>query len=187
MHDSESNYYRDYETLIAPIRDQMIRVVWQVTQDEEDAEEAMQEALAVLWRKFDRVCTHDNPQALVLRICHNAAYDVLRRKIRRRKRQEFFQQFLPRGKASRPDHIVAGREQESIILRAIAQLSRQQSVAVLLRLVQERSYTEIAEILGCTEVTARKHVARGRERLRERLPRMLDLRPEELPAEGRGR
>src|SRR5690554_5358393 len=106
MHDSESNYYRDYEILIAPLREAMICVVWQVTQDEEGAEEAMQEALAVLWRKFDRVCAHDNPQALVLRICHNAAYDVLRRKIRRRKRQEFFQRFLPQNRTPRPDHIV---------------------------------------------------------------------------------
>lgn len=183
MHKAESNYYIAYETLIAPIRAQMIRAVWQVTQDEEDAEEAMQEALAVIWRKFDRILAHDNPQALLLRICHNAAYDVLRRKIRRRKRLEWLHLFMPQRESSSPDHLVVRKEQESIILRAIARLSKQQSTAVLLRIVQEKPYPEIAQILGCTEVTARKHVARGRERLRSILPKLLELSPGEFPSD----
>jgi RNA polymerase sigma factor (sigma-70 family) len=57
-------------------------------------------------------------------------------------------------------------EQHAEILRAIHRLSRRQAVATLMRVVQEQPYEQIAAVLGCTEATARKHVARGRDRLR---------------------
>ncbi len=181
MHDAESNYYTAYEVLINPIRNRMIRAIWQITQDEDDAEEAMQEALANIWKKIDRILKHENPQALILRMCHNAAYDVLRAKIRRRKREALLRTLTLGSTPNSPDCIVANKERESIILRAIARLSRNQSLAVLLRCVQNKSYEEIAHILGCTEVTARKHVARGRQRLKVSLPILLELNPEEYP------
>ena len=181
MHNEESNYYTAYELLINPIRNRMIRAIWQITQDEDDAEEAMQEALATIWKKMDRILKHENPQALVLRICHNAAYDVLRAKIRRRKREALLRTFTLGSVPSSPDNIVANKERESIILRAIARLSRNQSLAVLMRCVQQKSYEEIACTLGCTEVTARKHVARGRQHLKVSLPILLELSPEDIP------
>ena len=43
----------NYEKLIRPIEDQMLRSVWGITQNAEDAEEAFQDALAVIWRKWE--------------------------------------------------------------------------------------------------------------------------------------
>ena len=42
---------------------------------------------------------------------------------------------------------------------------RQQAAAMLMRAIQGQPYDEIAAALGCTEATARKHVARSRQRL----------------------
>ena len=58
------------------------------------------------------------------------------------------------------------REQYAEIVTAIHRLSRQQATAMLMRAVQGQPYEEIAAVLGCTEATARKHVARSRQRLR---------------------
>lgn len=151
----------------------MMRSVWRVTQNPEDAEDAFQEALGVIWRRLGRVRKHANPHALILRICLNAAYDVLRKKHRRQRRE----QVLDHGHADTPPtpaDTLAARERESAVLRAISQLSRNQALAVTLRLVQGEPYGTIARTLGCKANTARKHVERGRTRLRELLAPHLE-------------
>ncbi len=172
-----SGEYEAYERLIAPIEDKMMRAVWSVTQNPDDAEEALQEALSIVWRRFDRIQRHANPQALILRICLNAAYDLLRAKIRRRRREARYEpeQARPVG----PD-VQTGREEwRTAVFEAIGQLSRNQATAVMLRLVQGMGYDEIAQVLGCRASTARKHVERGRQRLRELLaPLVADDGPE---------
>ncbi len=169
---------RAYEALIRPIEHRMVRTIWRITQDPEDAEEAMQEALSVLWRRWDRVCRHPNPQALILRICINAGYDALRRRARRRKSEQL-QRPAGEGTAPSPADALALREQESAVFQAIAQLSRNQAAAVIMRLVHGLPYTDIAESLGCRDATARKHVERGRQRLRRLLAPTEYGRPEE--------
>ncbi len=161
--------HSDYERLIAPVEERMLRAVWGVTQNAEDAEEALQEALTVVWRRLRRIRRHPNPHALVLRICLNCACDVVRKKVRRQQREAKAERdFLVRPGRNPADE-AAAREQESTVMRAIGQLSKNQSAAVVLRLVQGQSYAAIADILGCKDSTARKHVARGREKLRELL------------------
>ena len=52
------------------------------------------------------------------------------------------------------------------LYRALARLSHHQRTALLLREWEERSFREIAELLGCNESTARVHHTRARERMR---------------------
>ena len=156
---------REYERLVAPIEDQMMRSIWRVTQNSDDAEEAFQQALTAIWRRWDKICAHPNPQALILRICLNAGRDALRRRVRRERRESKGQAHGARPRT--PAEELSSRERESAVFSAIGQLSRNQTAAVTLRLVQGESYTRIAGVLGCGDATARKHVARGRERLRK--------------------
>ncbi len=160
----------EYERIIAPIEERMMHAVWRITRDPDDAEEALQDALTRIWRRWDAVCAHPNPQALALRMCINAACDQLRRKIRRRKASQFLSRFAsPPRTAPSPADSLNLSEQEEAIFAAIAKLSRNQAAAVTMRLVQNHSYEEIAQCLGCAGATARKHVERGRQRLRELL------------------
>ena len=78
MTDRQQEYWR----VIAPIEDRMMRAVWRITRDPADAEDAFQDALLTLWKRWDRIQAHPNPHALVLHICINAAHDVLRRRAR---------------------------------------------------------------------------------------------------------
>ena len=59
MNDRES----DYERLISPIEDKMIGCVWRIVRDPDDADDAFQEAMATIWRRWDVVLRHPNPQA----------------------------------------------------------------------------------------------------------------------------
>lgn len=55
------------------------------------------------------------------------------------------------------------------LLRALDGLPDEQRDAVTLRVLQERSYDEVAVALGCTSATARQRVHRGLRAMRERL------------------
>lgn len=52
---------------------------------------------------------------------------------------------------------------------ALEALSPDRRLAVELRIVEDREYREVAELLGCTEPTARAHVSRGLRRLARHL------------------
>ncbi len=156
-----------YDQIVRPIEDRMIRSIWRVVRNPEDAEDAMQDALVTVLKQWDRIRRHPNPQSLVLKICLDAAYDATRRRVRQARIVELSQGPVEQADVSPlPAETILGREQYAEIVAAIHRLSRRQAAAMLMRAVQGQTYEEIAAVLGCTEATARKHVARSRQRLR---------------------
>jgi len=155
----------EFERLVLPHRSRMMRAIWRVLHDPDLAEEALQESLAILWRKLPAVNRHPNPAALILRIAVQSACDQLRALRRRRGR------FVPLDEAggsaaAASEDLVVTNERREMVLNAISRLGRRQATAFMLRAVQGESYEAIAASLGCSEATARVHVMRAREKLR---------------------
>lgn len=171
----------DYESLIRPIEQHMIRSVWRILRDADDADDAMQSALETVWKRLPRIRSHPNPHALILRICANAAYDQLRRKKRRGEISDA-DVHLERTTDDSPSALdmLHRKGQLAELFAAIGRLSRSQAVAILMRFIQEQSYAAIAEALGCGENTARVHVNRGRKRLHLLLPHLASEYGEEV-------
>jgi RNA polymerase sigma-70 factor (ECF subfamily) len=163
-----------YQRLIAPIETRMMRSIWRIVRHPDDAQDAMQEALVTIWRRWERLESHPHPEALVLRICVNAACDTLRRKRRQ-------------GRLVDPDAVTddvadagpsaldaaAGAQAHARIHEAIATLPRNQATAIVLHAIEDISYEDVAAAMGCREVTVRTHVARARARLRVLLADLL--------------
>lgn len=165
----------DYDALVKPMEGRMMRSIWRIVRQKEAAEDALQEALAVIWKKRDAVARHPNPEAFILRISIDAATDAVR-KMRRRLRHEIpgLLDQAADGSAFPVSREAEDRALRAGILEAISRLPRRQAAAVLLRLVEEQSYEEIARAMGCSDTTARIHVMRGRAALARRL---AHLRP----------
>ncbi len=160
----------DFDALIRPMESRMMRSIWRIVRQREAAEDALQEALMAIWRKRASVARHPNPEAFILRISVNAAYDAVR-KSRRRLRREISGLHDPApdaGSPSVPEEVEA-RSLQARVLEAIGRLPRRQATAALLRLVEERSYAEIAAAMDCSEATVRIHVMRARAALARRL------------------
>ena len=169
---------QEYERLIAPLEDRMMSAVWRITRDPDDTDDAFQEALLTIWKRWDRILTHPNPHALILHICINAAHDVLRRKVRQGKWLAAIAapDDIPDSSASAIEDI-SSAEQGAQVLRAIGLLPRNQARAILMHAVEEIPYGEIAEALECRESTVRKHVARARAKLRTLLSNLIPVSP----------
>lgn len=155
-----------YEQLIAPVESRMIRSIWRIVRDPQEAEDTLQNALAIIWRRLKRIHSHPNPHALILRICLNSAYDTLRKRKRDRLHEgtETLKQLPDQSTTDAPE-VLEKKKIEAEILRAIGRLPRKEALAVIMRIVQGQPYDAIAEALGCREVTVRIHVSKGRAQL----------------------
>lgn len=157
----------DYDRLILPIEQQMIRSVWRILRNSDDADDVFQDALTIVWKKWDHVKKHPNPKALILRICINAAYD----KLRRHSREEIFCNIngsatILNDDRNGPIDDLLEKEQRAVIFQAINKLPGGQRLAVHMRFVENMDYVEIAQAMGCRDVTVRKHVSRGIRKLK---------------------
>ena len=157
---------REYERIISPVEDRMMRAVWRITRNAADADDAFQDALLTIWKRWDRIRRHPNPHALILQICTNSAYDLLRRRVREGKRANALPQAgVPDSSTSQLEAIAAA-EQDAKVLQAIGVLPEKQGRAILLHVVEEMPYAEVAAAMDCGEATVRKHVERARAKLR---------------------
>ena len=169
--DAVENPGFDYDVLVKPMEPRMMRAIWRIVRQREAAEDALQDALAIIWKKRDAVARHPNPQALILRISVSAAIDAMRRRMRRLRHET---PGLPEderaGDGAPPVTWGAeDRDLKAAILEAISRLPKRQAMAVLLHIVEEQPYEEIARVMDCSETTVRVHVLRGRAKLARRL------------------
>jgi len=162
----------EYERLVPPLKERMMRAVWRVTRDPALAEDAFQEALVTTWRKLPEIVAHPNPPALVMRICLNAAVDQLRGRGRRQRLWAPLEGHGTPADAATPETALEERELRESVLTALARLKGRQATALLMRAVDEQPYSVIADALGCSEPTARVHVQRARDKLRGWLGRL---------------
>lgn len=125
-----------------------------------DAQDALQEALIGLYPKWQRVAEQGDPLAYVRRSIinqHLSAHRKLRRLV------TLDQSRTP---TTDPIRTVDGKDWA---IRLIGTLPDRQRIAVVLRVMEEREFAEIADALGVTEANARKITSRGMAALRARL------------------
>ena len=137
-----------------------------------DAEDAVQETF-LKWQKADRASIQ-NPQAWLTTVCSRHCIDVLRSA--RRTREAYIGPWLPEpvadGIEDNPEQAVALASSLSLaFLTLLERLTPKERAAYLLREIFDRDYTEVADVIGTTEVACRKLVSRAREFVKGERPR----------------
>jgi RNA polymerase sigma-70 factor (sigma-E family) len=130
-----------------------------VTGNRDDAQDVLQDALAAIHPQYDQVAARGEVGAYARRAISNAAVSRWRKGRRH--------VVLADVDRTDPDH--ADQVTDSVLAwRLCADLPPDQRAAVVLRFYEDRSFAEIADILGCAEATARSHVHRAVAKLRTR-------------------
>ena len=174
MNDSQNAY----ERIVAQIQARLIRSIWRIVGRSADAEDALQDALLDDLEALGPRGGAPFPEALVLKIGINAACDLARRRLRDEGRAKSVAAVEgASGPALSPADELAQAELRGVVLAAIARLPRRQSAALLMRVVEELPYAQVAAAIGCSEATARKHVARATVRLQGMLARWQPNHP----------
>jgi RNA polymerase sigma-70 factor, ECF subfamily len=148
--------------------DQLLRrhqdLVWSICRrilgNDTDAADASQEAMVAMVRGLDRFDGRSRFSTWAYRIATNAALDEVRRRGRRAVPVEEVRE-VP---IAADDQRIADR---LALESALARISEDFRVAVVLRDVADLDYNEIAEVLGVPIGTVRSRIARGRGALHE--------------------
>ena len=142
------------------------RFAYLITGNVEDARDAVQEALAGVYPRWERVVSSGDPEAYVRRSIVNAHVSRWRGSGRE---SAWDPSWL---EAPAPD--LVGRMLDArLAVQLCAGLPPRQRAAVVLRFYEDRSYAEIGSICGCSAGAARVLVHRALAALRHRLPEEL--------------
>lgn len=147
----------DYESMFRAHYARLVRALTVVGGSHEAAADAVQSAFVKAHVRWRRVRHYDDPVAWIRRVAINELRDEARRSGRKQRAIERLGSQTP---TSSPEPVL------DEMSRLLAELPKQQKVAVALYYVEQLTVAEIAEALGLSEGAVKFHLHRGRERLR---------------------
>jgi RNA polymerase sigma-70 factor (ECF subfamily) len=137
------------------------------TRNEADTRDLLQEIFVKLAREPKLLAGVRNERAFLIRLAHNAAIDLIRRRGTRNKTREQFavEKISPFATANDPDEQIFRDE----LAAALAELPEEQRAVVHLKLWEELTFEEIAVALDISPNTAASRYRYGLDKLRDRL------------------
>ena len=166
----------DFARMVESHRPQIFRFLLASLRDVDLAETLTQECFLKAHRNWKNFRGESTAMTWLMRIAINLQKDYWRNR-----RIQFWRQtrtnavdldeaseWLPNGERNAEQQILA-REQVAQVWRAVKGLSERQRTVFLLRYVEERELSEIAEATGLSEGTVKAHLSRALGRVRGEL------------------
>jgi RNA polymerase sigma factor (sigma-70 family) len=141
-------------------------VLWRLTGDKELFSEALQYAMLEMWRHVEKL-NGKKAGAYIYRIALSANSKAWRNRIGKNGQ-------IPNATLiGRPaSEEVVDAETLNLVRKEIAKLPEQQAQAIVMRYIEQTDYKAIADKLNCAEDTARSHVSKAINTLRNNLAEM---------------
>jgi RNA polymerase sigma-70 factor (ECF subfamily) len=173
---SEDTAAREFASIVQSHRPQIFRFLLSSTRDVDLAETLTQECFLKAHRNWGSFRGESSAMTWLMRIAINLQKDHWRNR-----RMQFWRQtrtnavdldeaseWLPSGESSLEQQLLA-REQVKQVWQAVKGLSERQRTVFLLRYVEERELSEIAQATGLSEGTVKAHLSRALGRVRAEL------------------
>lgn len=163
-----------FERVMRPHFDRLYRLAWRLCGNKAEAEDLFQELLIKAYDKLDDILEIESPGPWLARVMYNLFIDEKRRFSRRRMHLVEEGALSGDGLAGLPGDdnpaINHGRAQRAAILEdALAKLSEEHRLVVLLHDAEGYKLIEIEELTGIPVGTVKSRLHRARARLREML------------------
>ena len=151
---------------ILAVQDSMFRLAKRLLKSTEEAEDAVQEVLAKLWKNMNTLTTIANLEGYAMTMTKNYCLDRLKSKQAAQLRLVHFKH----------DRAIASLDQQIVDRDSVAQvydfleaLPEQQKLVLQLRDVEQYDFETIAKITELSEGAVRVALSRARKTIREKL------------------
>jgi RNA polymerase sigma-70 factor (ECF subfamily) len=177
---SSTSHAREFESLLGSVLERAYGVAYHLTRSSHDAEDLVQEAALSAYRNFHQFQAGTNFRAWFMRILTNAFYASYRKRKRRPETTSLedaqpLHLLFASAEAGLLEHhkdpasLLVERLGEQRVGEAIGALPEEFRVVCTLYFMNDASYQEIAEMLGCPVGTVRSRLHRGRRMLQRAL------------------
>lgn len=149
------------ERIIQLYADEMHLQAVMVLHDNEDAQDAVQNAMVNMCKHINYLPEPSSPRTrgYALEAAKNAAIDIYRRKKRKREKE------IPFDEAFHEEDMMPRYDGENETLKLILELPKRDRDVLMLKHVYGFGYREIAKMLGISREAAKKMGQRARDRL----------------------
>ncbi len=173
-----------FEELVLRYQGQIYKLCLRMTGNPDDAADMTQEAFLKVWKSLDSFQFDAAFSTWLYRLASNCCLDYLRSQKRRLtvsltvENDDDGEQMLdvPDTEPT-PEEAVISKEEKEQFMLAMSQLDEEQRQILTLRVVNDLSYTDIAEILEIKEGTVKSRLSRARDNLRKKLLEIGNKKP----------
>jgi RNA polymerase sigma-70 factor (sigma-E family) len=155
------NQARAFEDFVIESGDALLRMATLLCADPHAAEDVYQETLHRLAARWSRI---DSPKAYCRRVMHNLVIDQARAQRRQLPESRLFA--THDGSDPQSGDAATAVELRPALLAALGTLTAQQRAIVVLRYFDDRSETEVADLLGVSPGTVKSTASRAVAQLR---------------------
>lgn len=153
--------------------------------DTQNAEDVLQEALADVYKRWNKIREHENPEAYLMRVMVSKHADMRRKWLRRQQEKETSWDLAEniRDLVDQTDDVT----QRLLVQAALKSLSAAQRAVLVLIYEHGMVLREVAEVLQIPMGTAASHLARGKAAVAayvELVPELEKSAKKELPSAG---
>ncbi|MBD5267349.1 MAG: RNA polymerase sigma factor [Bacteroides sp.] len=159
----------EFRHIVLPLYEPMYRIAFSVIGNSDDAQDAVQDAVAKLWANRQRLTAVKSHEAFCITAARNAAIDILNTRSRREAPATIDELNRASSSCETEDMTAAVEAKEALerIDKLMDQLDPLHREILLLRSHADLPIAEIAEMKGITHENARAILSRARKRLKE--------------------
>jgi len=174
---------QNFEDIVAENESRIFNTIYSFTGDYEDALDLTQETFLCAYRHMGKFRHESSISTWLYRIAVNLCKKNYSKKTRRGQvftnsldDPEILQQVAGQASGDTPPiEALEMSEEQLIIRREIAALAKKHRAVIVLKYLQDLSYEEIADILGCGIGTVKSRLSRAKEKLRQRLENVIEV------------
>lgn len=164
-----------FRTLFDAYSSRLLQFALQLTGNRELAEDLVQDSFLTLWVRREQLTEIEHFSAYLYRMVRYAVLRGLKRKAIEADAVE--NKIKPLPPEPEQDDLLHIKFVKEVLNRAVQELPEQQRKVWLLRREEGRRTKEVAELLGISEITVKRHLGAAQQKLRDTLQ-------QEFPLEG---
>jgi len=178
----KSDVQKSFESIMSENESRIFNAIYSFTGDYEDALDLTQETFICAYRAIGNFRQESSISTWLYRI----AINLCKKSFKKKRRNSIFvgslddpeigKQILKRASGDRSvSEVLMQNEQESLIRYEISALPDKYKSVIILKYLQDLSYEEISDILGCSIGTVKSRLSRAKEKLKHGLERTGEL------------
>jgi len=166
---------KEFKITVLPLRTKLLNYARKLTDEPEDAEDAVQEVLLRLWNKRLELEQYRNIEAFAMTLTHNICIDMWRCKCNDNLSLDIVQAASPTGT---PERLLEIKDEIRLMHEIIHSLPNLQRTIMQMKDIEGYETDEIAEITGCGPEAIRSNLSRARKKVRDVYLRTIQKRKE---------